>query len=261
MTRRGIYRNNLIESSDVISCTLLGTRKRSKPDNAENRQEEVIYSITQHNSKAKLQNAALAAAQILSSSRCTFYSIILFILSCLSPRLAQLAYIGKSTTLVVKAAILILSFLDTDSMYLFTHFPNLVDNVRPEKRDVFERHRDDIFERSNSDLCQVGKMKSEGIWSSGYFRTLKTYLLIPHSKEEERVIKAKGTPRSVNKKLEIENFISPLPVRSDREEKKREAMTAFWSLRPTAGFNMCLSVQTRIAPSGINYKRYSMVGE
>lgn len=136
-----------------------------------------------------------------------------------------------------------------------------------EKLADFDAAENAIFEHKISDTVQHSKLKSEGTYQGGLFRSMKSYYLLPPLRdylcptcgrddcgcgggetrgEGEPVVRAKGLPRSVQKAMVPEHF---------RMGESDQPYFANYALRPTPAQDMTIGVYTKRNSSCINFKR------
>ncbi len=253
---------------NLVACTLVGTRparrysarrdtrcrRRSTPSSgsrpaASTPREEMVFALSRKNPDALVRNIAQLASTVLCNSRNIFYAKILFLLTVMDPGRLQLAYV------------------DTDSVMLWAHHRDPVDNVRPEFLDLFKEYYHSIFEDLSSSLPQNNRLKNEGIFSSSFFYTLKQYTLLPlpplEGGEEnggEALRKTKGIPRQARVKMQPSHFRLPdVDDGQDPLQKRDKLLSASWIMRGTRGLQVMMSIRTSALPNPVNLKRHSLV--
>lgn len=145
---------------------------------------------------------------------------------------------------------------------------NLVDCVESDKRTEYQQKQYEIFEMPNSQGVQHSRLKVEGIFRGGLFRSMKSYYLVPllesHLCEQcgreggqcdhpsssqpvsKPVVRAKGLTRNVQNVMVEDNF---------RVSEERQPYFATYSLRPTPAQEMTIGIYTKKNSSCINFKR------
>ena len=118
---------------------------------------ELLYAITYSGKSTRIKNCLPKAIAILSNSKKLFLGHIKVLLECLDPKLAELCYV------------------DTDSCFFSMTYPSLHECLLKEKKDEFN-YRNIIADETGPLSCH-GKMKCEGIYTGGKWRSLKVYRL------------------------------------------------------------------------------------
>ncbi len=135
---------------------------------------------------------------------------------------------------------------------------DLIENVRPQMRNLFKTHWKNVFSDPSSELPQNNRMKIESVHRSSYFRTLKNYFLEAEGGEEgegeQAVKRAKGIPWRVRENMTESHFRAG-KERGDLEEP----LATSWAMGSTRGLQMVLFVRSTALASRVNYKRYVMV--
>ena len=157
---------------------------------------------------------------------------------------------------------------DTDSL-VFSCGESVFDEcVDEEKRATYEESRGEIFEVPNSDCVQHSRLKVEGVFRGGLFRSMKSYYLLPliegylceecgaaggccshipsGEMESRPLVRAKGLTRNVQNEMQKEHF---------EMSEERQPYFATYSLRPTSAQEMTIGVYTKRNSSCINFKR------
>ena len=219
---------------------------------SKNDKYSLMYILKYKQTTAKISNLLQVGATILGFSRVIFYSQIYDLLTLLDTRKAELCY------------------CDTDSMMLFLASPDLRECVKKGKLSEFEKIHSNIFVDPMSKITQAGRLKLEGYHQSGFFRCVKSYVLNPFQKPEaadtetKRVVKSKGVPELIRKKLPNEAFHirdrkRKLEESSDGVTKKQKQEHMFFQnlrLHPTMGDQIFLSIKRRRMANAINCKRF-----
>ena len=126
-----------------------------------------------------------------------------------------------------------------------------MDCVVPGLEEEFSREYHEIFERPDSVLAQPGRLKYEGIFGSGYFRTMKSYYLEKLTEEEKDVCRMKGVAHAVQRKMK--------PAQFGQSEREIDFFAAY-SLRPTLAGEMTIVRTVRKNNCSINFKRHTLAG-
>ena len=127
----------------------------------------------------------------------------------------------------------------------------LEDNVRESMREYFEATRRAVFVDDADDRTPAGKMKLEGVYDSGIFRTNKTYVLTRGSGARE--VKCKGMSGQVRREMEEEQFMPAV------ESLDREPIFSNWRLGGVKGGDLSMNVTSKRLPSRLNLKRRTLV--
>lgn len=211
---------------DLRNLSVLGfASSADKPD--------LLLRVVRENDQSKIENLAQGAANILCQSKMLFFAHLLYFLRVLDPRKACVVY------------------KDTDSIFVFTREEKFEDNVRPSMRAFYERTREDIFVDEQSAHTQAGKMKLEGVYKGGLFRTVKSYMLLD---SEDRVeIKCKAIGNVAKRQLEARHFLPPT-------EGEEEDVISFWRLGgiPGESGELGMNVSGKKLPSRVNFKRNTL---
>ena len=203
-----------------------------------------MYLLKYKQTTAKISNLLQIGATILGYSRVIFYTQIYHLLNLLDSRKAELCY------------------CDTDSIMLFLSSANLRECVKDGRLEEFEQIHHEIFVDPLSKVTQCGRLKLEGFFQSGFFRSVKSYVLNPFPHEKtKRVVKSKGIAKLVREKLPDEAFHimdkeDHLTSPKCGEKRKQEDM--FFQnlcLHPTMSDQIFLSVKRRKMANAINCKR------
>ena len=118
--------------------------------------------------------------------------------------------------------------------------------VLPELQDLFDRERSSIFEDPTSLQAQMGRLKHEGVYSAGWFRTIKSYYLKGRTDEESDLFRMKGVSQMVQRQM------------TDVEFHVGETDASYFhsfALRPSAGGEMTINLMRRQNNSCFNFKR------
>ena len=116
-----------------------------------------LYAVDVSGEDRQLFNNLPKAVAVLGNSKRLFFSHLLTMFECLDPALAELCYV------------------DTDSCLWSFTYEVLEDNLLAEKRSLWKA-RAIIADESSKTSCH-GKMKLEGTYKAGLFRTSKIYRL------------------------------------------------------------------------------------
>ena len=144
-------------------------------------------------------------------------------LRCLDPALAELCYI------------------DTDSCLWSLTFQNIEDCLLAERRDEWKNM--DIIADENSELSCHGKLKLEGTYRAGLFKTTKIYRLF----NECVYTRCKGVNRHIAERLEDRHF----------DVGWNAAVTVHRScLKPTRTGEIVIASEARSLSVPFNFKRH-----
>jgi len=122
------------------------------------------------------------AVAVLGNSKRLFFSHLSTMLTCLDPRLSELCYV------------------DTDSCLWSLTYESLDDCVLPERKALW-RSRAIMADEQSEQSCH-GKMKLEGVYRAGLFKTSKIYRLF----DETMYTRCKGVNRHQADRLENRHF-------------------------------------------------------
>lgn len=188
---------------------------------------DFLYAVTITGKFNTIKNSLPKAVAILSSSKALFLNHIHVLLDCLNPKCAELCYI------------------DTDSCIFSFTYPSLDECLLPEKKDIFYRHNilvtPDLETGPNS---FHGKLKCEGIYHGGLFRTIKIYRLYS---DKDVYTRCKGVNRLQANNLPHSTFYNNDPRINTIDRK---------ALRPSGAGEMCITHESRSIACPINVKRY-----
>ena len=211
---------------------------------SKNQNFSLMYLLKYKQTTAKINNLLQIGATILGYSRAIFYSQIYNLLNLLDSRKAELCY------------------CDTDSIMLFLSSANLRECVKEGRLDEFEQIHREIFVDPRSDVTQAGRLKLEGFYQSGFFRSVKSYVLNPFPNDDtKRVVKSKGIAKIIREKLPNEAFYiddKQCHLHNPKRGQKRKQEDMFFQslcLHPTMGDQIFLSVKRRRMANAINCKR------
>ncbi len=68
-------------------------------------------------------------------------------------------------------------YIDTDSIHVAVHSPRLIDNIRPDKLELFLSRVNELFEDETSKLTQAGRFKQEFFVAESYYRSASSCCL------------------------------------------------------------------------------------
>ena len=132
-------------------------------------------------------------------------------------------------------------FQDTDSLIFYLAEKNVRDCVLVDKLAEYDEVEPSIFEVKNANTVQHSRLKVEGVFKGGLFRSMKSYYLMPaiddylcHTcgqddcgctgqaeVEAAPVVRAKGLTRNVQKSMKAEHFQMRETDKPSKEESKR----------------------------------------
>ena len=195
-----------------------------------------LYSVTVAGDQKRISNCLPKAVAILSNSKRLFLGHLSCMFKCLDPCLAELAYI------------------DTDSCIWSLTYPELDRCLRNSRRDLWTRS--DILSDEKAPKSCHGKMKLEGLFAAGQFKSMKIYRLYQKKEEEKETgctrfeaayTRCKGVNRYLATKLPDGGFNSsnPAPIVVHRN-----------ALRPSKKGEIFVSHEARSVSVPFNLKRY-----
>jgi len=187
-----------------------------------------LYALEVSGSSRKIFNNIAKAVAILSNSKKLFLSHVNVMMQCLDPKLAELCY------------------MDTDSCIWSQTYPMLEDCILPEKRDLWTSSAV-LADEEGEESCH-GKMKLEGVFSGGRFKTMKIYRLYKES-DSAAYTRCKGINRVIGERLP-ETCFDPFAL--DNFSVHRS------SLRPTKTGEIIVAHENRHLAIPFNLKRYVM---
>ena len=113
-----------------------------------------------------------------------------------------------------------------------------------------------LFVDPSSEETQAGRLKLEGLFQSGFFRCVKSYVLNPFSDQnDKRVVKSKGVPRPVCEILPNESFHIQPRKRKNDDDPQDNMFLHNVALQPTMGEQIVLRVKRRRMANPLNCKR------
>jgi len=188
---------------------------------------DFLYAVTVTGKFNTIKNSLPKAVAILSNSKALFLNNIHLLLECLNPRYAELCYI------------------DTDSCIFSFTYPSLDECLLPDKKDYFNNQNILVTPQLESGPHSFhGKLKCEGIYHGGLFRTIKIYRLYS---QNDIYTRCKGVNRIQANSLPNSTFSNNDP-RVNTVERK--------ALRPSGAGEMCITHESRSIACPINVKRY-----
>ena len=211
----------------------------------------LLYQLKYPLKDARISNTLHIGATILGNSRVIFYDHIYKLLTMLDPKKAELCY------------------LDTDSVFFFVSSPEITSCIKEGQSQMFENEKSNIFGNPSSPHTQAGKLKMEGYYQAGIFRSVKNYILVPFDEKEPSLVKSKGMPKIIRNKMTVDSFhIKPRHQDKDssgdddQKSKKRklqsdaEEFYQHYSLNPTMGEQIFIEIKRRKMSNALNCKRY-----
>jgi len=224
--------NNLSLLSDHTYA--LPFTKEKKIQNTQNSfSYHFLYMVSISGSEKTIFNNLPKAVGVLSNSKRLFLNHISVMLKCLDPCLAELTYV------------------DTDSCVWSLSKKKLEDCILKTKRD--EWISANIIADEKGTLSCHGKLKLEGMFAAGQFRTIKIYRLYKENEELEgkKMIPAytrcKGVNRYIATRLPNESFDSIHP---------QSLIVHRSALRPTQTGEIHMIHEARSVTCPFNLKRY-----
>ena len=131
---------------------------------------------------------------------------------------------------------------------LFQASPDIRDCVAPEKLEQFDKEKEKIYVDPNSLQTQAGKLKQEGFFQSGFFKSPKCYVLNPFFELEERIVKSKGLAREIREKIPDKSF-------KIKRKADTELFYQHYSLHPSISECVYISLKRKKMSNAINCKR------
>jgi hypothetical protein len=188
---------------------------------------DFLYAVTITGKFNTIKNCLPKAVAILSNSKALFLNHIRILLECLDPRFAELCYI------------------DTDSCIFSFTYSSLDQCLLESKKEYFFSQNilvTPVIEKGPQSFH--GKLKCEGMFYGGLFRTIKIYRLYT---KKDVYTRCKGVNRRQADKLPNSTFFNNDPLVNTIHRK---------ALRPTAAGEMCITHESRSIACPINVKRY-----
>ena len=198
---------------------------------------ELLFAVEMSGKERSLFNNLPKAVAVLSNSKRLFFSHLDVMFRCLDPALAELCYV------------------DTDSCIWSFTFSGFESNLLPHKKDVWAAAN--IIADENAAQSCHGKMKLEGIYDGGFFKTSKIYRLFSAANNQaandddddasfERYTRCKGINRWIANRLDDDLFDSNV----------RDNLVVHRScLRPTRTGEIHLNHESRSLMKPFNLKR------
>jgi hypothetical protein len=190
-----------------------------------------LLSVVKSGEQKQIKNFLPGAVSILSNSKKLFLDHINAMLKCLDSGLAELTYI------------------DTDSVLFSTTYPDLNDCIRPELKELWLEA--DVLADQTSELSVHGKMKLEGTFRLGHFKTLKIYRLF-NEDEAAGFVQAYTQCKGVNRRVALR-----LPDLAFDSEDLSRIVVHRTALRPTRTGEMTLANEAKTLARPFNLKRFT----
>jgi len=204
------------------------------------RRYEFLYAVSFSGELKSVSNTLPRAVAVLSNSKRLFLGHLNVMLRCLDPAKAELCYI------------------DTDSCVFSLTFSDLTRCLKPSKLEEWQRAN--LLADETAELSCHGKMKEEGLFARGQFKTLKIYRLYTQEEREQEqkqlkleasYTRCKGIGRRVATKLPDSAFDS---ANVDRLVVHRN------TLRPTRVGEIVMQHEARSLAVPFNLKRFVTSG-
>jgi len=186
-----------------------------------------LYAVEVSGKNRRLFNNLPKAVAVLSNSKRLFFGHLNTMLECLDPRLAELCYI------------------DTDSCVWSLTFENLEDCVLKSK--LADWKAASVLADEASPVSCHGKLKLEGTYRAGLFKTTKIYRLFG----DLQYTRCKGVNRRAAVRLDNEMF---------DPDWTGAAVVHKTSLRPTKTGEIVIARESRHLAKPYNFKRYVVPG-
>jgi len=185
-----------------------------------------LYAVDVGGDRKKIFNNISKAVAILGNSKRVFFAHVLAMLQCLDPRLAELCYI------------------DTDSCIWSQTYQMLQDCLLPSKAEHWRR-LNVLADETALQSCH-GKMKLEGVYRAGLFKTSKIYRLYEEV-GARTYTRCKGVSRHQADSLEDRHF---------DVDWNNSVVVHRTSLRPTKTGEIVMTTDARKMSVPFNLKRY-----
>jgi len=186
-----------------------------------------LYSVEVSGKTRRIFNNLPKAVAVLSNSKRLFFSHLAVMLECLDPRLAELCYI------------------DTDSCVWSLTYQNIEDCLLESKQAVWKSAQ--VLADEKSPHSCHGKMKLEGTYRAGLFKTNKIYRLFG----DLAYTRCKGVNRRAAERLENRLF---------DPSWTGVAVVHKSSLRPTRTGEIVIAKESRTLAKPYNFKRHVTPG-
>lgn len=220
--------SKVVEDPNLFSIEMVGIKERKKGG------PMPILALSRHRPNARIFNASQVAVQILSESRVMFMDKAMCMFKNLDGRKAQLAY------------------YDTDSLVWCHSRKEFGDILLEESKPREAELRAFLFEDTTSPHSQAGKLKIEGQYTSGYFRSGKCYHLSNNDEaDDEKMIRMKGLQKKNHKYLKVEHF--------GTDPWKNTPSCRTFNMKPTLGHEIHMVEESKSLGHSMNLKKYCVV--
>ena len=217
-------RDNVLGLLDRLPSPAAAAADDDQDDNRYEWHYRFLYTVEMSGHRRPVFNNAAKAVAILSNSKVLFFDHLHRMMSCLNPKCAELCYV------------------DTDSCIWSLSFDSLDDCLLPDKKQ--EWLEADIIADESSPLSCHGKMKLEGNFRAGRFKTMKIYRL--YSKDNYYT-RCKGVQKAIGERLPESSFDA------FADDQRRIHRTV---LRPTKCGEIIVGHETRSLAIPFNLKRF-----
>ena len=187
---------------------------------------QLLFAVEIPGKERRIFNNLPKAVAVLSNSKRLFFSHLNVMFRCLNPRLAELCYV------------------DTDSCIWSFTYTRLEDCLLPER--VEEWNAANIIADEAGERSCHGKMKLEGVYKAGLFKTAKIYRLFATKPDEQSYTRCKGINRWIANRLEDVHFDG---------EFRNKVIVNRTCLRPTRTGEIHLNHESRSLMKPYNLKR------
>ena len=200
-----------------------------------------LWAVVTDGSRKRIFNTLPRAVAVLSNSKRLFLGHLSLLFRCLDPRLAEICYV------------------DTDSCVWSLSHSKLEDCLLPEQRSLWNRMCPVADE--NGPVSCHGKLKLEGLFDGGLFKTMKIYRLFTNEDGGEgsalaqwsvAYTRCKGISRGAAENMPDSVFDPLVPPEGEAHR------LAFYrqALRPTRSGEIKLVHESRCVALPFNFKRW-----
>ena len=197
----------------------------------------LLYAVSVSGQQKQIKNCLPAAVSILSNSKKLFLGHLNVMLKCLDPALAEICYI------------------DTDSCMWSLTFKNLEDCILPEMRDFF--YAQNILADEQGTASCHGKMKLEGTFKAGHFKTIKIYRLFSDNDNTAAAAAADPSSAVYTRCKGVNRWLAGKLSDSAFDSDNLDKITIHRSaLRPSRTGEMLIVHESRSLAAPFNLKRH-----
>ena len=217
---------------EQISKVNIKKRKTEKKSGRVRYKFNFLLAVIKSGERKPIKNALPRAVAVLSNSKALFLGHINLMLKCLDSGLAEICYV------------------DTDSALFSTTYENLEDCLKPELKQ-FWNEKNILADEAAQQSCH-GKMKLEGMFRLGHFKSLKIYRLFNSIEAEQIFEQAYTRCKGVNRKVGLR-----LPDFAFDTFNLDRIVVHKTSLRPTRTGEITMSHEAKTLARPFNLKRYT----